>query len=801
MRKHYVFIFIFILFLGNTSYAKTLVAKNIDEFNQLKNELLPGDTLMFSNGIWNNATLIINNKGTNQSPIIFISETPGKVIFTGNSTLRVAGEYVEVNGLEFVNGYSVDETPVIAFRDNGKNLANHCRITNCVIDNYNNPDRLTEDNWVAIYGKHNRFDHNYIANKKNLGTTLVVKLNDVLNRDNEHRIDHNYFGERPRLGSNGGETLRIGTSTFSRTTSKTLVEDNYFEHCNGEVEIISVKSMDNIIRRNTFFECEGTLTLRHGDSTTINGNYFIGNDKPNTGGVRVINAHHKIYDNFFYKLAGDGFRSALAILNGVPNSPINRYYQVKDVAIANNVFIDCNSVTLSAGKDLEKTARPEDVLIAGNIFDTRKHDLFDVEDTLSGIKFSDNYSTIALTSVPSGGFIKGPVNIQRTNDTWKIVAPKNFLSAKTRKVLKQRLPGVDLTMPETFSPYATPENTGVKWYKIKAAITPAGKRIEVAPGENTLYEKSLTVAPNDTLVLSSGTYNLNKTIFVKTPLNIIYNGDLHSKPVIQFDAEKSGFSFFSIENGGQLNLQNIKFNGLSAHGTAESFIRTSLQPMIEHYNLFVDGCDFMNITDSRKYALKVNKASYADTIQYTNCIFSNISGPVISIAAEKEDLGIYNAENVIFKNCLFNKLLYSAIVVYRGGNDQSTTGPYFTMDHCTFNEVANIDLGSVVQLIGVQHSNITNCIFNNSGRAGRMVKYEDYGWTKNSISYCDAFHAGRIESFYNNIIGKQMLKLNPQFINISEMNFQLSPTSRLKGKGNDGKDMGCIWKNNILNNH
>ncbi len=145
-------------------------------------------------------------------------------------------------------------------------------------------------------------------------------------------------------------------------------------------------------------------------------------------------------------------------------------------------------------------------------------------------------------------------------------------------------------------------------------------------------------------------------------------------------------------------------------------------------------------------------------------LFNNISGDVINIAAEKEDKGIYNAEYVIFKNCLFNKILIGAIDVYRGGNDESTTGPYFIMDHCTFNEVANVELGYVVRLNGVQYSKITNTIFNNSGRAGRTIKFEDYGWTKNSVNYINAYQAGRIESFYPNIIGKQVMNVKPQFV-------------------------------------
>ena len=55
------------------------------------------------------------------------------------------------------------------------------------------------------------------------------------------------------FGSNGGETLRIGTSHYSLSDSFTVVENNYFERTNGEVEIISVKSGKNQIRNNVFF--------------------------------------------------------------------------------------------------------------------------------------------------------------------------------------------------------------------------------------------------------------------------------------------------------------------------------------------------------------------------------------------------------------------------------------------------------------------------------------------------------------------------------------------------------------------
>ena len=98
---------------------------------------------------------------------------------------------------------------------------------------------------------------------------MAVKLNTVESQENHHRIDHNYFGQRPILGSNGGETLRIGTSHYSLSNSYTMIESNYFDRCNGEVEIISNKSGSNTIQNNVFFESRGTLTLRHGNGNIV----------------------------------------------------------------------------------------------------------------------------------------------------------------------------------------------------------------------------------------------------------------------------------------------------------------------------------------------------------------------------------------------------------------------------------------------------------------------------------------------------------------------------------------------------
>ncbi|RYG56798.1 MAG: hypothetical protein EON56_03535 [Alphaproteobacteria bacterium] len=86
---------------------------------------------------------------------------------------------------------------------------------------------------------------------------------------------HNYFyNNGPRL-ENEKEAIRIGNSQLSQSSGNTTVEFNLFEECDGDPEIVSVKSCDNIIRHNTFNRNYGSLTLRQGNRNIAEGNYFL----------------------------------------------------------------------------------------------------------------------------------------------------------------------------------------------------------------------------------------------------------------------------------------------------------------------------------------------------------------------------------------------------------------------------------------------------------------------------------------------------------------------------------------------
>src|SRR6266404_7113571 len=351
----------FTILLIHSVFAKTLVVRNIEELNTANDLAKPGDSIILQNGVWNNIVIKLNCSGTREEPIVFKAQTAGKVIISGISQLRLGGNYIIVDGLLFTNGYSPSNA-VIDFRISNKELANNCRVTNSVVDGFNKPKRMSDDNWVSFSGKNNRLDHCSFLNKKNLGVLVAVILDDDRSRQNFHSIDHNYFGIRPPLASNGGESIRVGVAEHCQFNSNTQIKNNFFEYCDGETEIISIKSGSNVVSNNVFKECQGSVVLRHGNDNAVTNNLFLGYGKEATGGVRVINRGQWIINNFFYKCRGESFRSPLAIMNGIPNSPPTRYVQVTDAVVMNNTFVDCSPMSLGEGSDEERTLSPANVL-------------------------------------------------------------------------------------------------------------------------------------------------------------------------------------------------------------------------------------------------------------------------------------------------------------------------------------------------------------------------------------------------------------------------------------------------------
>ncbi|GIZ10441.1 polysaccharide lyase 6 family protein [Flavobacterium sp. UMI-01] len=757
--------------VSGIAHANNLV-RNISEFNNAVSKAKPGTTIVLANGVWKDVELVFEGRGTKEKPITLTVQEKGKVTLEGASNLQIAGEYLIVEGLVFINGYTPTNA-VISFRKNEKELANNCRLTQCVIDNYNNPERQFQDYWVTIYGKNNRVDHNHIVGKKNLGVTMIVGLDTPESIANNHKIDHNYFGPRPTYGNNGGETLRIGTSHNASENSNTLVESNYFDRCNGEHEIISNKSCQNTFKYNTFFECTGTLTMRHGNETLVDGNVFIGNGKPSTGGVRVINEKQTVINNYHIGLTGYRFRGAFVMMNGVPNSPPNRYVPVTDSKVNNNVFINCDHIQLCAGNDAERSQAPRNSEISGNIFyhDSKKN-LFTVYDDISGVTFKNNILGQNLTTEFKNGFKNAAIELVKNK--------QGFLIPKSDKI----------KFEISISPnIATKENTGVAWYskKDKDVVLNSGNLLKAKPGINTLFDTAENSKPGDVIELTSGeTYLLTKVVNVKHPLTFKTSGK--DKATVLFERMMA----FEIQNGGMLSLENIKFDGASSPDYAgNSVISTSNKSMTENYKLFIDNCDFENFVVNHSFdVLRVAKGTFADTISVQNSRFKNITGHIAALDTETDDIGAYNVEYFIMKNNSFKDVQGTALRLYRGGKDESTFGPFLEMDHNVFD---NVGLGSknkyeaAISLYGVQVIGVQNNIFNKTkGLKMHLVVGEPIVNILNNNFYQSDELSVTGDEKYN---VQNLWTFNPEFDGTS---FKLLKNSPLKGKGTDSLDLGIL---------
>jgi len=343
-KKSLKFICLYLLF---SSFTLMVLAKKtmVSAASEINCKFwVPGDSIVMLNGTWKNQNISFKASGTENQPIVLMAETSGKTILTGNSKLSFSGKYISIQGLYFKDG-NLSGSDVISFRTSSTSLAENCRVTNTIIENYNPPLNTVDSKWISLYGKNNKVDHCSFINKTNSGTLLVVWLQGGTIPN--HIIDSNYFGYRNANVDangkelNGQEIVRIGDSSTSLQTAGVVVSNNFFEHCNSEMETISNKSCGNIYTSNVFYECAGTLTLRHGNGCTVEGNYFFGNGISETGGVRIVGEDHKVYNNYFENLRGTDYRAALCMVRGKENPALNEYYQVKNAVVIFNTMVNC----------------------------------------------------------------------------------------------------------------------------------------------------------------------------------------------------------------------------------------------------------------------------------------------------------------------------------------------------------------------------------------------------------------------------------------------------------------------------
>ena len=353
---------------GQTTY-------NINNPLDLENNTYAaGDVIILANGTYSSSQRIdfIGN-GTASDPITFRAETPGGVKFTGGLQMNIGGDYVVVDGFHWQGGFGASN--FIQFRNNS-DYAHHSTIQNCVIDGLTvSPDDLepgtsVKHRWIVLYGTYNSVLNCSFLNKTNAGATVLVELEYNASPDDGvtntscdlvgHTISNNYFYKYAKTdtnlsNANDSETIRIGSSNYQNVNSGTTVSNNYFVEADGENEIITNKSKNNLFINNTFRRSRGSLVLRHGSNATVDGNYFLGEDIDGTGGIRITDSDHTITNNYIQDcitvIDQAKWNNGITFIGGGDNAAVsctasnttNGYQKSENITLSNNTIINTNA--------------------------------------------------------------------------------------------------------------------------------------------------------------------------------------------------------------------------------------------------------------------------------------------------------------------------------------------------------------------------------------------------------------------------------------------------------------------------
>jgi len=307
---------------------------SLDSFAKAIRKARAGDTIVIADGRYDGWSADLDCRGTSKRPVTIRSESAGGVVFTGRSHLSITGSYVTVDGLTFEH---------CDFEQNLLDLrrSDHCWIVNCVFENSggeraaiglspgSRKNRITDCRFtniaarcVNLHMSDEIFEHG-------------VSIGNV--------IRNNRFQDIPRKGANGRETVKIGTNQpkYGHVVASTIVEDNVFDRCDGEAEIISNKCAGNTYRRNVFNHCDGELVMRGGENCLIEGNRFFAG----MGGIRLCGTGHVVKDNVIVNSHGTGIR----LYFGMTKGQGGHYQAAGECLITNNTIVNAKRAGILVG--------------------------------------------------------------------------------------------------------------------------------------------------------------------------------------------------------------------------------------------------------------------------------------------------------------------------------------------------------------------------------------------------------------------------------------------------------------------
>ncbi|NIG53920.1 chondroitinase-B domain-containing protein [Chitinophaga sp. Cy-1792] len=261
--------------------AATVNVSSLSALQTAINNAVAGDVIILANGVYTaSSNITISKQGTAALPITIQAQTIGGVEINGTAGISIASpaKYIIIKG--FVFKFNASKATMAAG-------TSFCRWTRNVFETPGDGENL------LLNGSDHEVDYNTFQHKNAMGRFIAVRGSGSQIAQRLY-IHHNYFYDQQPQTANGAETLQFGLSGYSLSSSNSIVEYNLFQSCQGENEMISVKSSAVTLRYNTIKDCVSQFTLRHGNFCVVYGNYFL-----NTQGIRIFGDDHKIYSNYF----------------------------------------------------------------------------------------------------------------------------------------------------------------------------------------------------------------------------------------------------------------------------------------------------------------------------------------------------------------------------------------------------------------------------------------------------------------------------------------------------------------------
>ncbi|MBB5936503.1 polysaccharide lyase 6 family protein [Streptomyces zagrosensis] len=382
-------------------------AAPITFLKELQNEInraAPGARIVVANGTYTvpagGAINVSGKNGTASAPITITAESRGGVVLKGER-----GFVFDKSSNIIVSGF--------AFRQStGLEIPASCQHIRLTRNDFQLAD-ITKLYWVVVRGDNVKIDRNHFHHKTTAGIFIVVDGPDPTTMAQGLHVFRNHFSDHSFSGDNGGESIRLGVSEKALSSAKAFVEYNLFERCDGDPEAISVKSSDNTVRYNTIRNSRGGIVLRHGNRSTVEGNYLIGG----ADGVRVYGNDHLVVNNYLSGLTAQ----ALVIGSGSTrdhhtneNEEERRGKDACDRAvIVHNTLLN-NRSTLSGES---RTYEPRDVVVADNLLVGDAGSLVAMQKT-TGFTWQGNilWGAASNGTIPSSGHTRANPLLRKGSD-------------------------------------------------------------------------------------------------------------------------------------------------------------------------------------------------------------------------------------------------------------------------------------------------------------------------------------------------------------------------------------------------